>query len=207
MKLATFEIPTAAGPLRRIGAAVDGRLIDFAAGYAAYLEKTDPGCDAQRLAAMLFSSDMVAFLGTGDLGRRAAEQAIEAASRHADAFGARTSYAATGSTFACAGTSPARDSRLSDVRRPHADRREGARASVDSARVVRGACVLQRRSRYGVRSRRRDRMAEVPVKSSTSSWSWRSSSAGAARTSTRRTRSDTLRATQSGTTGALAISR
>ena len=93
MKLATFEIPTAAGPLRRIGAAVDGKLIDFAAGYAAHLEKTDPGCDAQRLAAILFSSDMVAFLGTGDLGRRAAEQAIEAASRHADAFGARTSYA------------------------------------------------------------------------------------------------------------------
>jgi 2-keto-4-pentenoate hydratase/2-oxohepta-3-ene-1,7-dioic acid hydratase in catechol pathway len=94
MKLATFEIPTAAGPLRRIGAAVDGRLVDFAAAYAAYLEKTDPGCDAQRLAAMLFSSDMVAFLGTGDLGRRAAEQAIEAASQHAEAFGAHTSYAA-----------------------------------------------------------------------------------------------------------------
>ena len=93
MKLATFEIPTAAGPLRRIGAAVDGKLIDFAAGYSAHLEKTDPGCDAQRLAAILFSSDMVAFLGTGDVGRRAAEQAIEAASRHADAFGARTSYA------------------------------------------------------------------------------------------------------------------
>src|SRR5436190_4232433 len=92
MKLATFEIPTAAGPLRRIGAAVDGRLIDFAAGYAAHLEDSDPGCDAQRLAAMLLSSDMVAFLGTGDLGRRAAEQAIEAAAQHAEVFGARTSY-------------------------------------------------------------------------------------------------------------------
>ncbi|HJQ40457.1 MAG TPA: fumarylacetoacetate hydrolase family protein, partial [Thermoanaerobaculia bacterium] len=95
MKLATFEISTAAGPLRRIGAAVDGQLIDFAAGYAAHLENTDSGCDAQRLAAMLFSSDMVAFLGTGDVGRRAAGQAIEAASRHADAFGARTTYAAS----------------------------------------------------------------------------------------------------------------
>src|SRR5262245_54386507 len=94
MKLATFEIPTPAGPLRRIGAAVDGTLVDFAAGYAAYLEKCDPGCDAQRLASMLFSSDMVAFLGTGDLGRRAAEQAIEGAGQYAEAFGARTSYAA-----------------------------------------------------------------------------------------------------------------
>src|SRR5687767_10620040 len=93
MKLATFEIPTAAGPLRRIGASVDGRLIDLAAGYAAHLEHSDPGCDAQRVAGMLFPSDMVAFLGTGDIGRRAADQAIAAASHHADAFGGRTSYA------------------------------------------------------------------------------------------------------------------
>ena len=50
MKLATFEIPSAAGPLRRVGAAVDGRLIDLAAGYAAHLENTDSGCDAQRRA-------------------------------------------------------------------------------------------------------------------------------------------------------------
>jgi len=93
MKLATFEIPTLAGPLRRIGAAVDGRLIDFAAGYAAHLETADPGCDAQRVAGLLFPSDMVAFLGAGDLGRRAADEAIEAALTHTEAFGARTSYA------------------------------------------------------------------------------------------------------------------
>jgi 2-keto-4-pentenoate hydratase/2-oxohepta-3-ene-1,7-dioic acid hydratase in catechol pathway len=94
MKLATFEIATPAGPLRRIGAAVDGRLVDFAAAYAAHLERADPGCDAERLAAMLFPADMVAFIGAGDLGRRAAEQAMEAASRSPEAFGARTSYAA-----------------------------------------------------------------------------------------------------------------
>ena len=95
MKLATFEIPTPAGPLRRIGASVDGRLIDFAAAYAAHLESIDAGCDAQRLAAMLFPSDMVAFLGAGHVGRRAAEEAIDAASKHKDVFGARTSYAAS----------------------------------------------------------------------------------------------------------------
>src|SRR5262245_51881610 len=93
MKLATFEISTAAGPLRRIGAAVDGRLIDLAAGYAAHLEHADPGCDAQRLAGMLFPSDMVVFLGTGDVGRHAADRAIDAAAKHQDAFGARTSFA------------------------------------------------------------------------------------------------------------------
>src|SRR5512145_3331579 len=93
MKLATFEIPTAAGPLRRIGAAAGGRMIDLAAGYAAHLDHADPGCDAQRLAGLLFPSDMVAFLGTGDVGRRAAEQAIDAASKRDEAFGARTSFA------------------------------------------------------------------------------------------------------------------
>jgi 2-keto-4-pentenoate hydratase/2-oxohepta-3-ene-1,7-dioic acid hydratase in catechol pathway len=95
MKLATFEISTPVGPVRRIGAAVDGRLVDFAAAYAAHLETTDPGCDAERLAGMLFPSDMVMFLGTGDVGRKAAEHAIEAAAKNQDAFGARTSYAAS----------------------------------------------------------------------------------------------------------------
>lgn len=93
MKLATFELQTSAGPLRRIGAAVDGRLIDFVAAYAAHLDRADPGCDAQRLAGLLFPPDMVAFIGAGDLGRHAAEQAIEAAAKSQEVFGARTSYA------------------------------------------------------------------------------------------------------------------
>jgi 2-keto-4-pentenoate hydratase/2-oxohepta-3-ene-1,7-dioic acid hydratase in catechol pathway len=93
MKLATFEIPTPAGPLRRIGAAVDGRLVDFAAGYAAHLEQADPGCDAQRLAGLMFPPDMVALIGAGDVGRRAADQSITASARTEEAFGARTSYA------------------------------------------------------------------------------------------------------------------
>jgi 2-keto-4-pentenoate hydratase/2-oxohepta-3-ene-1,7-dioic acid hydratase in catechol pathway len=94
MKLATFEIPTPAGPLRRIGAAVDGRLVDFRSAFAAYLDRHDPGCDAERTAALLFPSDMVAFLASGGLGRRSAEQALEAASLVDEAFGARTSYSA-----------------------------------------------------------------------------------------------------------------
>jgi 2-keto-4-pentenoate hydratase/2-oxohepta-3-ene-1,7-dioic acid hydratase in catechol pathway len=94
MKLATFEIATSAGPLRRIGAAVDGKLVDFAAAYAAHLDRVDPGCDAQRVAGMLFPPDMVALVGAGDLGRRAAEHAVEASAKTQEAFGARTSYAA-----------------------------------------------------------------------------------------------------------------
>lgn len=93
MKLATFEIPTPAGPLRRIGAAVDGHLVDLAAGFAAHLDRTDAGCDEQRVAAALFPPDMVLFLGSGALGRGAAVDAIEAALRTTEALGARTSYA------------------------------------------------------------------------------------------------------------------
>jgi 2-keto-4-pentenoate hydratase/2-oxohepta-3-ene-1,7-dioic acid hydratase in catechol pathway len=93
VKLATFEIPTPAGPLRRIGAAIEGRLVDFAASYAAHLDRADHCSDAQRVASQVFPPDMVAFLGTGDFGRRAAEDAINAAAKTSDAFGARTSYA------------------------------------------------------------------------------------------------------------------
>ena len=92
MKLATFEIPTPAGPLRRIGAAVGDRLVDFQAAYAAHLEHADPGCDARTLAALLFPSDMVSFLGWGKFGFDAARHAIDSALRTEEAFGAQTSY-------------------------------------------------------------------------------------------------------------------
>jgi 2-keto-4-pentenoate hydratase/2-oxohepta-3-ene-1,7-dioic acid hydratase in catechol pathway len=93
LKLATFEVHTPVGPIRRIGAAVGETLVDFAAAYAAHLEKSDPACDARRMAGCFFTPDMVAFLETGHLGRKAAAQAIEAAQRTDEAFGARTSYA------------------------------------------------------------------------------------------------------------------
>jgi 2-keto-4-pentenoate hydratase/2-oxohepta-3-ene-1,7-dioic acid hydratase in catechol pathway len=94
VKLATFEITTPAGPLRRIGAAVDGRLIDLAAGYAAHLARADAGSDAERIAAALFPPDMVAFIGGGCLATTAAAQAVDAALKTDEAFGARTRHAA-----------------------------------------------------------------------------------------------------------------
>jgi 2-keto-4-pentenoate hydratase/2-oxohepta-3-ene-1,7-dioic acid hydratase in catechol pathway len=93
LKLATFEVPTSVGAIRRIGAAVGGRLVDFVAAYASHLERSDPSCDARKMAGLLFPPDMVAFLEAGNLGRNAAEQAIDAAGRTDEAFGARTSYA------------------------------------------------------------------------------------------------------------------
>ena len=92
MKLATYEIDTPAGALRRIGAAVDDWLVDLAAGYTAYLERHDRGCDAVRLSGLLFPPEMVAFLGSGALGRDAAAHAIDAAGLVDEACGARTRY-------------------------------------------------------------------------------------------------------------------
>jgi 2-keto-4-pentenoate hydratase/2-oxohepta-3-ene-1,7-dioic acid hydratase in catechol pathway len=92
MKLATFEISTTAGPIRRLGAAVDDHLIDLAAGYAAHLDQRDPGCDAQRLAELSFPPDMTLFVGSGALGLDAAGYAIDAAQAQDEAFGVRTRY-------------------------------------------------------------------------------------------------------------------
>jgi 2-keto-4-pentenoate hydratase/2-oxohepta-3-ene-1,7-dioic acid hydratase in catechol pathway len=94
MKLATFEVSTPAGPLRRLGAALDDRLVDLGASYAAHLERRDPGCDAGRLASLLFPPDMTLFLASGTLGFDAARSAIDVALAQDEALGARTSYAA-----------------------------------------------------------------------------------------------------------------
>ncbi|MCS7257417.1 MAG: fumarylacetoacetate hydrolase family protein, partial [Thermomicrobium sp.] len=92
MKLATFAVPTPAGPVRRIGALADGWLIDLQVAYAGYLARTDPGCDAERLAALLLPDDMVAFLGHGTLGWESAARAVEEGLRIEEAFGRRTRY-------------------------------------------------------------------------------------------------------------------
>lgn len=95
MKLATFEVSTPAGPLRRLGAAVDSphRIVDLAAAYAAHLERRDRGCDAQRVASLLFPPDMTLLLGSGTVGLEAARLALDVAASQDQAFGARTSYA------------------------------------------------------------------------------------------------------------------
>jgi 2-keto-4-pentenoate hydratase/2-oxohepta-3-ene-1,7-dioic acid hydratase in catechol pathway len=93
LKLVTFEIPAPCGAIRRIGAAVDGRLVDFACAWAAYLDAADPGCEAQKIAAAVFAPDMVNFLEWGKIARDAASHAIDAGLRVSEYRGARTSYA------------------------------------------------------------------------------------------------------------------
>jgi len=92
MKLATFEIATPAGAIRHLGAAVDGQIIDLAASYTAHLDRTDPGCDSERLAALLFPPDMVLYLGSGATGRAAADRAIDSGLAQDESRGARTRY-------------------------------------------------------------------------------------------------------------------
>lgn len=98
LKLATFEVPAACGPVRRIGAAQDDRIVDFENAYAAHLEATDSGCEAWKIAKLLFQPDMVALLELGALGReaacRAVDRAMSARSPAGDEYrGARLSYA------------------------------------------------------------------------------------------------------------------
>lgn len=95
MKLVTFEVPTVAGAQRRVGAMAGDRIVDFAAAFAAHLDREDPGCDAQQIAARLLPPDMVAFLGLGAMGTRVAQHAIDAAGRTAEVFGMHTSYPAS----------------------------------------------------------------------------------------------------------------
>lgn len=92
MKLATFAIASPIGTLRRIGALADSWLIDLQAAYTAYLSRIDPGCDAERLAALLLPDDMQAFLGHGTLGMEAAVRAIEEGLRIEEALGRRLRY-------------------------------------------------------------------------------------------------------------------
>jgi len=93
MKLATFEIPSAGGPVRRIGAVINDRIVDLATAYAVHVEHVNPGSDAARIAAFFFPSDMVAFLGLGRMGLDAARHAMDAAHTTRDWHGARTIHA------------------------------------------------------------------------------------------------------------------
>ena len=93
MKLATFEIPTPAGPVRRIGAAIADRVVDLATAYAVHVERVNPGSDAARIAAFLCPPDMTAFLGLGRMGLDAAHHAIDAALTTDAWHGALTTHA------------------------------------------------------------------------------------------------------------------
>jgi 2-keto-4-pentenoate hydratase/2-oxohepta-3-ene-1,7-dioic acid hydratase in catechol pathway len=73
MKLVTFEISTALGPVLRIGAISQEKIIDLNMGYTRYLAaKQDGGRHYEQVATVL-PPDMIAFFSSGKEGREAAE--------------------------------------------------------------------------------------------------------------------------------------
>jgi 2-keto-4-pentenoate hydratase/2-oxohepta-3-ene-1,7-dioic acid hydratase in catechol pathway len=84
MRYSTFQVPTPAGPLTRIGAELDGRLVDLTAAAAfAFRERGEP--DAAEYAAFLVPPDMIRFLSRGPKAREAVEASLPIVARAAEA--------------------------------------------------------------------------------------------------------------------------
>ena len=77
MKLVTFEISTIIGPLQRIGAIHQDKIIDLNMGYTRYLADKQGNGPHYELAAAVLPPDMIAFLRGGQAGREAAETTID----------------------------------------------------------------------------------------------------------------------------------
>jgi 2-keto-4-pentenoate hydratase/2-oxohepta-3-ene-1,7-dioic acid hydratase in catechol pathway len=79
MKLVSFSVDTAVGPIRRLGVLIegrqDGRIMDLTASYAAYLATTDEPTPVE-LAALRTPPDMIGWLRGGHKSRQAAEDAV-----------------------------------------------------------------------------------------------------------------------------------
>lgn len=77
MKLVTFEVSTAIGPVQRTGALSQDRVIDLNMGYTRYLKEARGSGRAYELAAALLPPDMIDLFRAGKEGREAAEVTIE----------------------------------------------------------------------------------------------------------------------------------
>lgn len=76
MRLATFEVDTRTGPVRRVGVRRDGSLVDVTAGYAQVLaESGEPEPVSQALTTV--PPEMIPFLRRGDTALAAARDAVE----------------------------------------------------------------------------------------------------------------------------------
>ena len=77
MRLVTFEIPTAIGPLQRIGVLSKDRIIDLNMGYSLYLAETRNRRRAQEIANAILPANMLEFLRSGNEGKEAAQLTTE----------------------------------------------------------------------------------------------------------------------------------
>jgi 2-keto-4-pentenoate hydratase/2-oxohepta-3-ene-1,7-dioic acid hydratase in catechol pathway len=87
MRLVSFELPTPAGALTRVGAVLgDGRYADLQSAYRAVLSDTASKAGAARLAAATIPSDMVAFIENGRIALDAAQSALDWVAANGDTF-------------------------------------------------------------------------------------------------------------------------
>jgi 2-keto-4-pentenoate hydratase/2-oxohepta-3-ene-1,7-dioic acid hydratase in catechol pathway len=77
MKLVTFEVLTPFGPIQRIGALSQGKVVDLNMGYALYLTDKRSTGRAYEIACAVVPPDMIAFLNSGKEGKDAAEIAVD----------------------------------------------------------------------------------------------------------------------------------
>jgi len=75
MKLYTFEVSTAVGRFRRIGAGLGEKIVDLNLACTAYLAATGEP-DPYIYASFLIPTDMVTYFERGDRSRKAADQAL-----------------------------------------------------------------------------------------------------------------------------------
>src|SRR5213596_1524540 len=86
MRLVTFTSPDQPPGPGRVGVLAEGRVVDiFATQYVMARHRGDGPAAAHRAASVAAPPDMVAFFAAGDMGRRAADSAVEFA---LDALGA-----------------------------------------------------------------------------------------------------------------------
>ncbi|MDB4896650.1 MAG: hypothetical protein JWN15_2912 [Firmicutes bacterium] len=81
MKLVTFEVSTAVGPVKRIGALQGERIIDLNAAFGAYLAEVRESRRWREVAEALLPPEMLRFIETGPLAMESAHTAIEYATR------------------------------------------------------------------------------------------------------------------------------
>ena len=87
MRLVSFELPTPAGAITRIGAVLpDGRYADLQSAYRAVLSGSASKEGAARLAAATVPSDMVAFIENGRIALDAAQSALDWVAANGDSF-------------------------------------------------------------------------------------------------------------------------
>jgi 2-keto-4-pentenoate hydratase/2-oxohepta-3-ene-1,7-dioic acid hydratase in catechol pathway len=91
MKLATFEVSTAVGPVRRLGALLDDgdnpRIVDLTSAYTAYLQAETDEPTPRELALLRTPPDMIGWLRGAHKSREAAEQALTYVRQRPDARG------------------------------------------------------------------------------------------------------------------------